>query len=547
MRAATVICALPALAMTIACAPGRPPVRAPLASAGSPSLTSAAGASSVASATPHPSTSSPSSSPRRSVPPVPSGRPAVDYRSSPLAADSAAVPADPLRDAIRGTVREGAREGPVATRGRRAPRRRDERPGARAGPGRQPASEAVDFLLAYYGIVNPSPQWLIERATLGAGVDGESRNARPPRCWMRSAATQAARLGIGIDRGAGELRIVVGVAGERRRSGVRCRARFRKRKPVDDRRPAAAAFHDPALVVTAPDGTRARAGVARRRTRGVRRRDGLRRRRWALSGRGDRRRRGRPGRARELPDLLRRAAAGRGAPVPAGVLPVTTTAAAAEDRLLALVNRDRAAAGLAPLAIDARLAEAARAHSRDMAEHEFVAHISPTTGSAVERVARVGLRAGPAARERRPRLLGGGRRERIHGQPGTPRQYPRPARPFHRHRRRGGPRAGRLGPAVRDPTHDVTGGRRRQRVVTGERGRTLKSHLGGSDGSRRGGRDSQSANGVGPGGGERLAGESVTRRRPRPEDQAPDRMPHAAGGGRALSGDVHSHAHRRRR
>jgi uncharacterized protein YkwD len=79
------------------------------------------------------------------------------------------------------------------------------------------------------------------------------------------------------------------------------------------------------------------------------------------------------------------------APVPAGVLPVTTTAAAAEHRLVALVNRDRAAAGLAALAIDARLAEAARAHSRDMAEHEFVAHISPTTGSLVDRVARVGL------------------------------------------------------------------------------------------------------------------------------------------------------------
>ena len=81
----------------------------------------------------------------------------------------------------------------------------------------------------------------------------------------------------------------------------------------------------------------------------------------------------------------------RDAPVPAGVQPTVTSAKEAEARLLALVNRDRAAAGLAPLALDARLAEAARAHSHDMADHDFVAHISPTTGSAVERVARVGL------------------------------------------------------------------------------------------------------------------------------------------------------------
>jgi uncharacterized protein YkwD len=73
------------------------------------------------------------------------------------------------------------------------------------------------------------------------------------------------------------------------------------------------------------------------------------------------------------------------------VLPAPTTARQAEDRLLVLVNRDRAAAGLPALTVDARLAEVARAHSDDMSEHDFVAHISPSTGSAVERVARVGL------------------------------------------------------------------------------------------------------------------------------------------------------------
>jgi uncharacterized protein YkwD len=79
------------------------------------------------------------------------------------------------------------------------------------------------------------------------------------------------------------------------------------------------------------------------------------------------------------------------APGPAGVRPITMTVAEAEARLLSLVNRDRAAAGMPPLALDARLSEVARAHSRDMAAHDVVAHVSPTTGSAIDRVARVGL------------------------------------------------------------------------------------------------------------------------------------------------------------
>ena len=106
--------------------------------------------------------------------------------------------------------------------------------------------------------------------------------------------------------------------------------------------------------------------------------------------------------------------------------------------------------------IDARLAEAARAHSRDMADHDFVAHISPTTGSARRAGGAGRAHARSAARERRPRLLGRGRRERLHGQPRPPRQHPGSARAIHRHRRRRGPRAGRLGPAVRHPAHDVT-------------------------------------------------------------------------------------------
>ena len=58
----------------------------------------------------------------------------------------------------------------------------------------------------------------------------------------------------------------------------------------------------------------------------------------------------------------------------------------AEQRLLALVNRDRQAAGLPGLLWDDRVAAVARGHSEEMRRTRVVAHISPTTGSPADRV-----------------------------------------------------------------------------------------------------------------------------------------------------------------
>ncbi len=66
----------------------------------------------------------------------------------------------------------------------------------------------------------------------------------------------------------------------------------------------------------------------------------------------------------------------------------------AEQELLALMNQARMAAGLAALVWDNRLAAIARSHSRDMLANGFIAHVSPTTGDAVARVARAGLAFG---------------------------------------------------------------------------------------------------------------------------------------------------------
>lgn len=67
------------------------------------------------------------------------------------------------------------------------------------------------------------------------------------------------------------------------------------------------------------------------------------------------------------------------------------------DALLKLVNAERAKAGLAPLVPDAELNEVALRHSEDMRDNGFIAHVSPTTGSTEERLARAGIVTGLAA------------------------------------------------------------------------------------------------------------------------------------------------------
>lgn len=71
---------------------------------------------------------------------------------------------------------------------------------------------------------------------------------------------------------------------------------------------------------------------------------------------------------------------------------IVVTADEAEKRLLALMNRDRQAAGLPALLWDDRVASVSRAHSEDMRKTKIVAHISPTTGSAADRVRVAGIK-----------------------------------------------------------------------------------------------------------------------------------------------------------
>ena len=63
----------------------------------------------------------------------------------------------------------------------------------------------------------------------------------------------------------------------------------------------------------------------------------------------------------------------------------------AERQLLALINRDRRAAGLAAMAWDDHLADVARAHSQEMEQTGVVAHNSPKTGTSADRIRAAGI------------------------------------------------------------------------------------------------------------------------------------------------------------
>ncbi len=74
-----------------------------------------------------------------------------------------------------------------------------------------------------------------------------------------------------------------------------------------------------------------------------------------------------------------------------------TTPGQAESFIAQLVNDERRRFGLTQLPIDATLAEAAREHSRDMAENHYFGHVSPTRGGLDKRLHAAGYAARDAA------------------------------------------------------------------------------------------------------------------------------------------------------
>ncbi|NLD42686.1 MAG: hypothetical protein GX657_04235 [Chloroflexi bacterium] len=77
-------------------------------------------------------------------------------------------------------------------------------------------------------------------------------------------------------------------------------------------------------------------------------------------------------------------------PIAYGPAPAPPAPDALAGQVIELINRERAARGLAPLAGEARLAAAAAAHAADMAANDFVGHLGSDGAGPAERLERVG-------------------------------------------------------------------------------------------------------------------------------------------------------------
>lgn len=71
--------------------------------------------------------------------------------------------------------------------------------------------------------------------------------------------------------------------------------------------------------------------------------------------------------------------------------PTSTGAAAFEDRVLVIVNNERAAAGCGPVRADSPLRDLARAHSKDMADRDYFSHNTPEGKTPWDRASAAGV------------------------------------------------------------------------------------------------------------------------------------------------------------
>jgi uncharacterized protein YkwD len=315
---------------------------------------------------------------------VPSGPPAERYTSG--AAGFRLPPPDMLRDQIVGEVRSVARQ--MGT----PPPVDDSRLDwavtdlARNLHGDElPSREAVDFLMAHYGLVEPSPHLFMTRGN-AAAADQMVQHAHEQAAALLGAGP-VGRMGVGVARHGDEVSVVAAFQDTPLQLLAPIPRQLPHARGTTIRAQVSRRYRAPQVVVTTPDGQVHEAPPALRDTVGADMRCGAD--------------------GRYQVEVLANGTAGpvvlANFPVFCGVRPSTTLESvaampqgpadpeAAERELIELVNRDRARAGLPALVADPRLTAIARAHSHDMADHDFVGHVSPRTGTAMDRVRRAGL------------------------------------------------------------------------------------------------------------------------------------------------------------
>jgi uncharacterized protein YkwD len=318
---------------------------------------------------------------------APGGPPAERYAFRAAASGVVAPPADPLRAAILKAARA------VARRLRRPVPESDTRLDAvmtdlaRAIHGDElPAADTVDFLMAHYGLVEPSPH--ISQVRTSGHTDAEIVASASSQLEALLREGTMRRIGIGIDRD-GDTVYTVLATQERH---VKVLTPIPRRLPHGGRAnlnlEIDRGYRNVTFAVTAPDGRVREGPTSTRPTRLA----------GELACGPD---------GRYQIEVLAANASGptvlanfpvycgvtppKAARGPAGVLPGTEPPEEAERKVIALVNRDRARAKLPRLVADPRLTAIARAHSQEMVDQGFVGHISPRTGGASDRVRKAGL------------------------------------------------------------------------------------------------------------------------------------------------------------
>lgn len=315
---------------------------------------------------------------------TPGGDPAVAFESKPAAARTLPPLEDPLRlRLVQGYQRAGAAAGITVVADERLDRAMDDL--ARSlGDDEDPRSETVEFLLGFHGIIEPYPVLML----LGANPQGYDQLLAQVLASPKLPHAAVVTVGVGIDPARSVHKIVVAL-----------QEKQLDLDPVARLQPSGAAFElagsllgsfsDPTVYVTAPDGVPTERPLLT---------DNMAFVAPVACDRGDGHYQVEVfGSDASGPRVLANFTVFCGVQAPGflpgrgGFIPRPVATDEAELDLFRSINKARGTAGLAALTFDPDLARVARAHSSDMLAHDYIAHISPTTGSPADQVAKAGI------------------------------------------------------------------------------------------------------------------------------------------------------------
>jgi uncharacterized protein YkwD len=338
---------------------------------------------------------------------VPSGAAAPRYNAP---VDGTATESSPLADAAEAAVVAAAQQAgvPVPPSDGRLAAAATDLAGFMA-PDELLSYEVIEFALHHHGLIEPSPEIILVQGDERAPeAMTEALAARLPEVM---AGAQFARLGIGVAGRAGGLAFVVVALQESHLDTEPVAKQVELGDSVRLRGRLRAPFGDPAIYVTGADGQVDRPKVVRDGGSGfrveVRCAAPAGERKVEVIGKGP-----------QGVSVLANFPVYCGQRPPARLTVDTHAAdepyqdaADAERVIFRRLNQDRAQAGLSSLTWDDRAAAVARAHSADMEKNRYVAHVSPTTGTAADR-ARAAKLATPLVLENVARAYGPGEAQR---------------------------------------------------------------------------------------------------------------------------------------